>query len=119
MPFIKILESFAPISDDCKAALYIAITSKSYKKGQTILLPGDINTKLYFIETGLAKVYYDADADADADARQIISWFGYEGGFLCSVRSYLSQIPSREYIEILEDSKLLAIEYDDLQRLLE
>ncbi len=117
MPFIKTLESFAPMSDDCKAALNVAITSKNYKKGQTILLPGNINTQLYFIETGLAKVYYDADADADA--RQIISWFGYEGGFLCSVRSYLSQVPSKEYIEILEDSKLLAIEYNDLQRLFE
>jgi hypothetical protein len=45
MPFIKILESFAPMSDDCKEALDAVITSKHYKKGHILLEPGHIILK--------------------------------------------------------------------------
>jgi CRP/FNR family transcriptional regulator, anaerobic regulatory protein len=117
MPFVKTLENYAPISNACKVALSAIITSKQYKKKTIILQPGNINTKIYFIETGLARVYYDTDTDTDI--REIVSWFGYEGGFLCSVRSFLSQKPSLEAIEVLEDSRMFAIEYNDLQRLFE
>ena len=112
MSIITTLERYAVMSDACKARISKIIVAKKHKKKQIILKPGEFNKKLYFIETGLARVYYEVQQD-----REVTSWFGYEGGFLCSVSAFLSQKPSREYIETLEDSTLYAIEYDDLQQL--
>jgi CRP/FNR family transcriptional regulator, anaerobic regulatory protein len=62
----------------------------------------------------LARVYYFAEAEA----REINLRFAVEGDLLCSVGSFFTQMPSTEYIQLMENSIVQMISYQDYRRLL-
>jgi CRP-like cAMP-binding protein len=66
---------------------------------------------LYFIEKGLARNYFIED-DKELTDDIII-----DGELLVAFSSFVSRKPSNEQIELLEDSILYAIHYQDLQEL--
>ncbi|TAE36264.1 MAG: Crp/Fnr family transcriptional regulator [Runella slithyformis] len=65
------------------------------------------------MEKGLVRIFSDSDSD-----KTITSWFGREGGFVCSVQSFFNQKPSLESIQLLEDSQLWVISYADWERIM-
>jgi|GEM_PF-6168133 len=71
MPFIIPLNEIKPLSDPCKAALRTVVQSKKHRKDQFLVLPDQINDKLYYLETGLARVFSDSD-------KIITAWFAQE-----------------------------------------
>ena len=113
MPFIKTLEKYGTLSEACKADWNAATQTKNYPAGKELLELGDINNKLFFIEKGLARVYYFSDV------QDITSRFAWEGNFLCSVGSFFSQIPATEQIELLEDSVVRIISYQHYRQFLD
>ena len=116
MPLITTLEKIAPLSDKCKAALREVVKYKNCPKDRFLVTQGQISDKLYYIETGLARVF--CDSDSDSDNRTITAWFGREGGFVCSVQSFFSQKPAIESIQLLENSKLWVISHADWEHML-
>lgn len=113
MPFINPFDEIELLSDPCKAALRAVVQSKKYRKGHFLVFPGQINDKLYYIETGLVRVFSESDSD-----KIITSWFAQEGGFVCSVQSFFNQKPSFESVQLVEDSQLWVISYADFGRML-
>lgn len=113
MSFITTIEKYALLTPVCKEDILASLETQTAKKGRLLLTPTQINTHLYFVERGLARVFYDTDTV------EITSRFVMEGEFLCVVLSFFSQQPSNEYIEILEDSSLLALSFDNYTRLLD
>lgn len=77
-----------------------------------LLLEGDINDKIYFIEQGLARAFYYKNG------KEYTSWIMQEGNFFYSAFSFLNQEPSFETIQLIEPSRLFFIRYTDLQKLL-
>ena len=117
MPFINELEKLAPLSEKCQIALREVATLRKYSKKHFLLLPEQMSDKLYYVESGLLRVFYrtDTDTDTDTDTREVTSWFGCEGTFVASIQSFLHKKPSNEWIELLEDSKLWVIKQADLE----
>lgn len=80
--------------------------SRNIKKGECILKEGVVNNKIFYIQSGFLRVY------VNEDGKEINTWFVKEGDFIMSVNSFHKEIPSKEYIEALEDSVVLSITKD-------
>ena len=115
MPFINALEKLAPLSEECRVALRAVAKPKSYQKEYMLVSIGQISNTLYFVESGLLRIFYYPDTDPDTE--EATSWFGQEGGFVSSIKSFLTQQPSAECVQVLEDSQLWAIQKADLDAL--
>lgn len=71
---------------------------------------GKIARELYFINKGLLRLYYTKDGE------EITAYLFREHLFASSYDSFLRQAPGIQTLETLEDSDLLVIQYDDLQK---
>lgn len=100
-----------PFSNELQKAIAACLLKQELKKKNLLLEEGSVCERLYFIEKGLARAYYFWDE------QEITSWFMQENDLIVSVYSFFSQKPSLEYIELLEDSTLISISNEDLQRL--
>lgn len=79
---------------------------------KTILLKkGSICHNIYFIEKGLGRNYFENE---DTELTTDIS---IDGDLLVAFSSFILQKPSNETIEILEDSILYSINFNDLENL--
>lgn len=106
---IKNLSQICPLSDGLIRRLS-EVTSQISLKAKTVLLqPGKICEKVFFIENGFARAFYNRGD------QEITSWFMGEGDVIVSVHSFFAQKPSFESIELLEDSILTALSYAELQ----
>lgn len=108
---IESLKAMYPISAELEYAIRSKIQPKALTKQQIILKPGQTAYYIYFIEHGLARGY------SLKEGREISTWFMREGDFVISVASFLTQIPSTEYIQLLENTNLQSISYESLQQL--
>jgi CRP/FNR family transcriptional regulator, anaerobic regulatory protein len=107
----EILNQFTTVSEQAEKALAKVFTKIEYPKGKLLLEQGKICRHLYFLESGFVRgFYYQA-------GREITSWFAFENDIVASMYSFTAQKPSFEIIEILENSVLHCINYDQLQQL--
>ena len=108
---IDILNQFAKISEEVRADLSNFLSEIDLPKGKLLLKNGKICQSIYFIKTGAVRGYYSMDG------KEVTSWFAFEKDIFTSLYSLLNQKPSLYSIEILEDSSLDRLNYDDLQYL--
>jgi CRP-like cAMP-binding protein len=105
------LKNIIQLADNDFTSLENNCTQIELEKGQIILQEGKIAKKLYFIEQGL--LY----GKLNRDGKEIINWFAYENQFVTSMYSFISQKPSYESIEALENCLAYEITYENLQSL--
>lgn len=83
-----------------------------FQKGDTILQEGKVCRALYFVEKGMVRQYYYKNK------KDVTEHFSFEGRIVFCIESFLKQEPSRLIVEALENTKVYAIPYDDLQNLM-
>ncbi len=107
------LSSFYNVSDEILEE-YIAHWS-AYKLPRKTIITTDGSTEgyLYFVEKGIQKSYYLNDD------KQHVMFFAYAPSFSGVVESFLTQTPSKYYLETITDSTFLRIPYAKHVRLLE
>ncbi|OCX54295.1 hypothetical protein BEL04_08535 [Mucilaginibacter sp. PPCGB 2223] len=108
----QILHFIAPISAGLRKQLSEYLKRESFAKKHVLVRPGEVARKIYFIREGFARAYYH-----DADGREHTTWFMGPGDFMISVYSFFTQQPAAEKVELLADSQLLSITWDQLQSL--
>ena len=106
--FINRLTALAPLSEAAQTFLTQILTRQRLPKNTVILAVGEVCNHLYFLESGLARAFYQDGPD------EITSWIVGETDFMYSVYSYLNQKPSLETIELLEDTVLISATRTDL-----
>lgn len=67
--------------------------------------------KFVFLESGSARSFHYIDA------KEMTNWFVFNNMPLTSYFSFVTQSPSKETIQFLEDTTLYSINYNDLQLL--
>lgn len=87
---------------------------KTVTKDNYLLHPGDEVYELYFVGEGLLRIYYLNDQGKESNKA-----FPAEDGFAGPLATALLKMPSRYGIQALEDSVLLAAQYDDYFNLLD
>lgn len=110
--FINYLKNISPLKEESVKSFISLCKKNTFPKGKYLLKSGQISQHLYFVKSGIGKVYYLKE-----DGKEIIDWISDEGNLLTSVSSFLTQTPSVHYVQLIEDSELIAISYTDLEGL--
>lgn len=107
----NLLDSFYVLNSTSKEALRENIQTRKYKKGEIILSQGTTNKYLYFLEKGIVRAFYYREE------KELTSWIFPENTLFISVYSFLTQTPSFETIEAIEDCTIHFISHTKLQEL--
>ncbi|BDS12947.1 Crp/Fnr family transcriptional regulator [Aureispira anguillae] len=89
------------------------VQQKSFPKHHILHREGTICNHLYIIEKGIARAYYYKDG------KDITAHFAVENGSITAIDSFIQRKRSRYNIELLEDSEVHLVAYQDIQLLLE
>ncbi|WP_138994039.1 Crp/Fnr family transcriptional regulator [Larkinella sp. C7] len=108
---LSAIRQLQSIPEPLENALRQTLRRHELPRRHWLLQPGQVSERIFFIEKGVARGYYLKDD------REVTSWFMKESDFIISIVSFYSRQPAQEYIELLEDSVLWSITYDQLQRL--
>ncbi|KOY87472.1 hypothetical protein AD998_16200 [bacterium 336/3] len=90
----------------------VLLHPRKLKKKEFLLKQGDICKTENFIVKGCLRVY-----NIDANGYEHVMMFGIENWWVGDLYSFLTQTPSSYYIEALEDTDILQISKDDLDKL--
>ncbi|MDQ1087454.1 MULTISPECIES: Crp/Fnr family transcriptional regulator [unclassified Siphonobacter] len=110
-PLAEALTQLYPLSDLTKEALLQVLRPCIYSKGSLILTPGQRSEYFYFIEKGLMRGYYLEEG------KEVTAWIVAEGGVGMATESFYRQTPSDLYLEVLEESIVYRLHYQDFLEL--
>lgn len=86
---------------------------KHLKKGEHIIKQGEICNHVSYINKGFVRVYMSADG------KEISTGFMMQDQYISAYESFLTRQPSNENIDVLQDTELLQLSYDDMQKVFE
>ncbi len=108
---LNILSPFATLGDDAKADLFNVVSHKKIPKNYRLLDEGGVCRYIYFLHNGIVRGF------KNRDGKEITTWFACENDLFTAMYSFITQKPSVESIEALEDSYVYFISHKDLQTL--
>ena len=111
MSLLHQLASIISISEELKAELLSVSQPFSLTKGDFLLNKGDRCSNIYFVEKGLLRGYYFEED------KEITNWFAQDSEFATNLFSFITNKPSNEYIQALEDCELIKLSQETLQSL--
>ncbi len=106
------IQQITPISDKEFDETVIFFKEQTLKKGNLFVRKGKICKQIAFINTGVLRTFYLNDK-----AEEITSCFCTKNSLTTSYKSFILQQPSTLSIQALEDTELLVIDYEHLQKL--
>jgi CRP-like cAMP-binding protein len=104
-----LLNAIALLSPGLEARLRSILHRRKFLKGEYILKEGMTCQFIYFIESGLIRIFNQLAE------KETTSWFLKEDDIFISVSSFFGQQPSSENIIALEDCVCWGINYDQLR----
>ncbi|HMI59771.1 MAG TPA: Crp/Fnr family transcriptional regulator [Puia sp.] len=107
---IMFLHSIAPLSPKLEKWLRKIIRKYEYKAGDKILVPGEKCDKIFFVSTGLIRIYHMLGK------KEVSDWFIKEGDVCISVGSFFDQSDSEEFLVALEDCECWGINFEELEK---
>ncbi len=110
--FKHFLQSIAPISDVEFAYSIPFFEEKFIRKGDFFVKQSNVCQHIGYIIHGTLRTFYLNDK-----AEETTSCFCTENNFTTSFRSFILQQPSNLSIQATDDTSLLVIEYNNLQKL--
>ena len=103
--------NFQKLSNEAEQAIVEISHELKIKKNTTIQDIGQTCKTIYFIKTGVARIYYYKEDI------EITESFAFENNILARVESLFRNKPSKKAIQLLEDSELIAIDANALFKL--
>ncbi len=111
MSLLQYLASVIDISEELEKEI-LAISKPIYiKKGGVLIRKDERCQSLFFVTKGLVRGYYFKEG------KEITNWFAQEQEFATCFYAFISQSASFEFMEAIEDTELVKIDYKDLQNL--
>lgn len=110
---INFLTNISPLSDDAIADITARVKVIDLPRQRTVLRAGAVCHYLYFVNSGLLRLFYYRNG------KDITDYFATEQSFIGGIDSFFSRVPSRKQIETLEASQLLALSFTDMNLLLD
>jgi CRP-like cAMP-binding protein len=89
------------------------LNSRSFKKGDFITMPGQVQRDLYFVKSGVQMAYYDSDE------KIYVLDFSYSPNLCAIAESFCFQVPSKYYLTCVTDSEFDFLSFESLQKLLD
>src|SRR5688572_19056850 len=105
------LSSFHPISKDESEEMLSLLRERSFKKGEHIITPGQVQKQIYFVKSGVQMCHVDKD-----DKMHVMA-FTYPPNLCALPDSFFEQKPSKFHYTCVTDSDVEFLPYTDLQKL--
>jgi CRP-like cAMP-binding protein len=109
--FIQFCNQLAPLGQEAGERLADKAKYREFRPGDYLLKEGTVCRHLFFMETGLAKMFFTNGA------REFIMRFFPQNALFTQLESFIAQAPSTYSILALEPSSVTAISHDDLEAL--
>ncbi|WP_320053288.1 Crp/Fnr family transcriptional regulator [uncultured Acetobacteroides sp.] len=109
--FFLFVESIIGLADGERALLRDAFRPVSLKKNGYLVEAGQRCTEVAFMVSGKLRVFHFDGAN------EVTCYFAMAGSFITSFPSFIRNKPSNEYIQAVEDSVLLVVHRDELERI--
>ncbi len=84
---------------------------KEIKKGDFLLKEGTICNQIAYIEKGLFRTYFLKDGN------EVNTCFCVEDSITLSHKSFVNRVASTEYIQAIEDAKVVTLSYEHIMKL--
>jgi CRP/FNR family transcriptional regulator, anaerobic regulatory protein len=110
MNFVEYINSFVPLPEIVADELLKKSRKEHFPKHYLLSKAGEVCENIYFIENGLVRWFY-----YNEEGKDITDSFGGENSFITAFDSFFQRKPSRYCIELLEDSTIYSMTYDDLE----
>lgn len=107
----EFLNLFHKISEEDFNLLATGFKSRTYKKGDNIIVPGQIQGELFFIKNGVQMSFIETK-----DKTHVIA-FTYPPNLCTIPESFSFQSPSNYFLTCLTDSEMDYLTFDELQTL--
>jgi CRP-like cAMP-binding protein len=104
------LSEFVSFKRDDEKLIETLFEERIYRSSDFFLREGEVCKALGFVVKGIFRYYIDHDGE-DRTYN-----FATERHFVCNYESLIRQSPSPKHIQAIEDSVVLTISYDNLQR---
>ncbi len=108
--YIKSIAHLSPQTEEAVGAIF---TRDEFPKGHILYRQGEICHHIYYIEQGLARVYYTTK-----NGKEITQWFSADNSFLTAVDSFYNHRPTMVNCELLEDSVVYSLKYSEMEAML-
>jgi CRP-like cAMP-binding protein len=108
---IKTLNNITILSPAIQQEIKLHLIEEHFSRKAVILKAGQVSQRIYFIKEGFIRAFYQKNGS------DYTSWFMGQGDIIVSVYSFFSRKPSFENIQVLENSVLQSINWDQLQQL--
>ncbi len=102
---------FAPVTPEEFQHFSTLLEKVNCPKKKMLTRAGEVEQYLYIISSGLVRKFFLRKKD------EVVTQLAREGDLVCSSVSFLSQQPSEYFVETLEPCILLAISFDNLQKM--
>lgn len=109
----QVLSAMHPLSEEFKEALQNELVHLSLPKDYLLLQAPKISEHAFFIEQGFALSY------TYHGGKKQVERFFQAGQIVCSVKSFFEQVPSQEFIQLMEQSEVLHISHPSVLRMLD
>lgn len=107
------LSTIHPVSEEFKIAVEKELTLLSLPKYYLLLEAPNISGHAYFLNNGSAITYTFVKGKKQTEA------FWSTGKIIVSAKSFFEQVPSREFIQLMEQADVLHIRYNSVLKLLD
>jgi len=102
------------LNDNQLETIISCFKPRSLKKNCILVAEGEVCKALFFVAKGCARIYY-----ADSNGLVKTRFVAFEQTLFTAISSFITQKPSAEVVETLEDSLLCAISYKNFFRLVD
>lgn len=113
---LSFAQNFLELTEDELLAFKEPFKVKKVPKGHFLLQDGQVSDKVFFIDEGILREYYYVENENDIE-RTVTTWILPQNHFTYSLISYLTQSVTNRYIEAIENSRVLYIQKDELEKL--
>lgn len=110
-PIISAIKNIHYLEEELLDIIVNKTETLEFPSRYKLIKTGSIVQKIFFVEKGAIRSYFLKDGS------EMTTWFTFENEFITSFYSFISNEPSHETIELLEDSILCAITFNDLNAL--
>lgn len=110
--YLNHIKKFVHLSDDEEKIINKYTKTQTFRKKENLLSNGQVCRSIYFVEKGCLRMFF-----INSKAAEQITQFALEGWWLADYFSFMGNEPSEYYIQAIEASQVISIDFqvfDDL-----
>ena len=108
--FLRRIKEKIDLTEQQEEYLLSIIRTKKYSKNDYFLKPTQICSMIGYIDKGLARIF-----NINSLGVETTNWLVTDDELVTEILSFISQEPTQEYIQCIEETTVVYITYKDLQ----